>query len=386
MRIAITTDAIYPFTLGGSEIRNYEIAKRLVKKGHEVHIYGGKFWKGSNKIRADNVTIVGVHYFKKGLYNQKGRRYLLDLIKLSLKFPFQLNKENYDLIDNASFNFFNCYSTKLASSINQTPLIFTWHQYFGNYLLGYFGRTKGTIAKILEYFSTKLTKNNLAVSNHVKSELIKRKIPENNIKVIYNGTDLKQINQIKSQKTKYDLIYVGRLNYQKNLELLINSINLIKKQTPNIKICIIGDGEEKNKLINLTKELSLTKNFEFKGEIKDKQKVFQLLKSSKIFVLPSRLEGFPLTIIEANAAGLPIITTRTKYNNTSEYITNNENGLLVNPNPEDFSKVIQTLLKNKNLRKKMSKQGLRKARDFDWDKIADEQEKYYKKIIQNEKS
>ena len=50
MKIAITTDAIYPFTMGGSEIRNHEIAKRLIKKGHEVHIYGAKFWKGKNKI------------------------------------------------------------------------------------------------------------------------------------------------------------------------------------------------------------------------------------------------------------------------------------------------------------------------------------------------
>ena len=53
MKIAITTDAIYPFTLGGSEIRNHEVAKRLVKKGHEVHIYGAKLWKGKNIIKKD---------------------------------------------------------------------------------------------------------------------------------------------------------------------------------------------------------------------------------------------------------------------------------------------------------------------------------------------
>ena len=383
MKIAITTDAIYPFTLGGSEIRNYEIAKRLVKKGHEIHILGGKFWKGPDIIKIDGVIIHGVSEFKK-LYSNSGKRKPFEPLKLSIRMFLHLVEHDYDLIDNASFNFFNCYITKTASSIKQIPLVFTWHQYFGNYLIGYFGKIKGTIAKILEYFSTKLTENNIAVSNHVKSELIKRKIREDCINVIYNGADLNQIRKIKSQRVKYDLIYVGRLNYQKNLELLIKSVNLIKSAIPNTKVCIIGDGEEKQKLINLAENLYLSENFEFQGEIKNKNKVYQLMKSSKIFVLPSRLEGFPLTIIEANACGLPIITTKTKYNNTTEYIKENENGLIAEPNPDDFSKAILKLLKNQKLRNKMSKEGIKKAKNFDWDKIAEEQEDYYKEVIKNE--
>ena len=60
MKIAMTTDVIYPFTVGGSEIRNHEILKRLAKNGHEVHIYGAKLWRGKDIIKLDGISIHGV--------------------------------------------------------------------------------------------------------------------------------------------------------------------------------------------------------------------------------------------------------------------------------------------------------------------------------------
>ncbi|MBT4166178.1 glycosyltransferase family 4 protein [archaeon] len=384
MKIAITTDAIYPFTLGGSEIRNHEIAKRLIKKGHEVHILGGKFWKGNSNIEMDGIKIYGVSDYK-NLYDETGKRKPFEPFLLSIRMFFYLLKEDYDLIDNAAFNFFNCYSTKLVSLINSTHLVFTWHQYFGNYLLGYLGNIKGVIARTLEFFSTKLTKNNLVVSNHVKNELVKKNVLSENIQVIFNGTDLKQIDSVESLNKFYDLIFVGRLNYQKNLSLLIKSVKILKKKFLKLKVCIVGEGEERENLLKLINDFDLKENFDFVGKVEDKGLVYQYLKSSRVFVLPSKLEGFPLTIIEANASGLPIVTTKTFYNNTSEYVKNNVNGLLVKPNAKDFSDAISRLLEDENMLQKMSKQGREKSQNFDWDKIAFEQEKYYLEVIKNGK-
>ena len=381
MKIAITTDAIYPFTLGGSEIRNHEVAKRLVKKGHEVHIYGAKFWKGAETIEIDKIKIHGLTELKT-LYDKKGKRKALQPLKISIKLFSEIINQDFDIIDNAAFTFFNCFSARLSTLIKKTNLVLTWHQYFGTYLLSSLGKPRGIIAMILEKLSTKLTRNNLAVSNYVKNQLIKQKIPEKKIKVIYNGADINKIKKTKSLKEKYDLIYIGRLCYQKNLTLLIESIKLLKKEFPNIKICIIGEGDDEKNLLKLIKKYNLEKNFTFTGRIVNKTKVIQYLKSSKIFTLSSILEGFPLTIIEANVAGLPVITTKTKHNNTTEYIKNNENGLVVKPNPKDFSKAIKTLLQNNKLRKKLSQNSIKKSKDFDWDNITDEQEKYYQQILQ----
>mgnify|MGYP003969280241 FL=1 len=363
MKIAITTDAIYPFTMGGSEIRNHEIAKRLIKKGHEVHIYGAKFWKGKNKIRIEGINIHGAHKYK-SLYNKSGKRSKFQTLILAIKLFNEINKEKFDIIDNAAFTFFNNFTFKLSSIITKTPLVLTWHQYFGDYLLNYFGRIIGNITLILEYSSTKLTKYNLAVSNKIKNDLIKKGVPEKNIRVFYNGADINKINTLKIKKKEFDLIYVGRFNYQKNLKLLIKSLNILKDEFPNIRVCLIGDGEEKEKILNLIKKYNLEKNIKLTGNILDKDKVFTYLKSSKIFVLPSLLEGFPLTIIEANASGLPVITTKTEHNNTNEYIKNNVNGLLTTLEPEDFANKIKYLLKNKDKLNQMSKNSINKSKDI----------------------
>ena len=291
-------------------------------------------------------------------------------------------KNDFDVIDIASFVYFNCYLGKFVSLTKRTPLVFTWHQYFGDYLLGYFGNIKGTIAKLLELGSTKLSTKNIAVSEYVKKELVKNGIKENNIAIIKNGVDLEMVNSIRKQKKKYDLIFVGRLNYQKNLILLIESIKLVKEKIPKIMVCIVGSGEEKEKLLEQIKNFGLEKNFYFVGEIKDKQEVFRYMKSAKIFVLPSLLEGLPLTIIESNACGLPVITTKTKWNNTQEYIeTEGISGILSEPAKEIFSETIINTLKDRKNIKIMSKNGIKKSKDYDWNKIADQIENYYKSLV-----
>jgi len=379
MKIAFVTDVIYPFTIGGSEIRNYEIAKRLVKMGHEIHIFGAKLWEGKDNIEIDGIKIHGVQKYER-LYKKNGKRSVFIPAILSIKIFFELLKNNFDTIDVTAFTFFNCYSVKVASLIKKTPIVITWQQYFGDYLTGYFGRTKGTLARILEFFSTKLTKNNLAVSSFVASELRRRGIKKENIKIIYNGTDIKLINTIKNQEKLYDLIFVGRLNYQKNLPLLVESVKILKKDFPNIKIAIVGKGEEKEKLEGLIKNYGLSENFKFFGEIKEKEKLFSILKSAKIFVLPSILEGFPLTIVEANACGLPIVTTKTKHNNVAEYLKENENGFLCPANPENFAGAISYLLKNPDVLAKTSRFSVQKSANFGWDEIARSQEQYYKSL------
>ena len=380
MKIAIVSDAIYPFTLGGSEVRNHEIAKRLVKRGHEVWIIGGKFWKGKNNLKIDGVNILGVYNYP-NLYSTEGKRRIIDAIGLSINLFFALLDKDYNLIDIAAFGYLNCFSAKILSLIKDKPLVFTWHQYFSSYFIGYFGFLKGNIARILERLSTKLSKNHIAVSEHVKSELVKRGIRKESVEVIYNGADIKLAERVKKQNKSYDLIYVGRLNYQKNLSLLVESINIAKDNLPGIKVCIIGGGAEKKRLLNLIKKYGLEKNFDFLGEIKDRKRIFSLMKSSKVFVLPSLLEGFPLTIVEANACGLPVITTKTEWNNTSEYISNGKNGIFAHPDKNDFSGKIVYLIKNEKIREKMAKIGKKRAENFDWDKIAEKAEEYYFRIL-----
>ena len=102
------------------------------------------------------------------------------------------------------------------------------------------------------------------------------------------------------------------------------------------------------------------------------------MKKSKIFVLPSRFEGFPLVGVEANACGLPIVIADGKWNRTRDFITNN--GFIAKNNPTDFAKKIEILLRNNKKRDKMGRNGRKKVKNLDWDVITEKTENYYLKI------
>lgn len=379
MKIAIVTDAIYPYTIGGSEIRNYEIAKRLVRRGHEVHIYGAKIWKGESAVRKEGIITHGIYPIK-SLYNRKGKRGVLDYVFLGFRVLEELGNENFDLIDCVAFNPFNCFACKYRSIKNKIPLILTWHQYFGRYYLGYFGKIKGIAAVVMERIVSKLSGNNIAVSEKTKEDLIEIGMREN-IEVIENGVDLYFIDKIKTKGKKYDFVFVGRLNYQKNLELLVKSAGILKNEIKDFKICIVGDGKDKERLIYLVNELDLSENFVFLGEIKDRKRVFEIMKESKVFVLPSYLEGFPLVIVEANACGLPLIITNHKWNGAKSYVDNMKNGIIVGCDEESFAFAMKKLVLDDKLRERMSKYGTEKAKRYDWDEITKKVEEYYFDII-----
>jgi glycosyltransferase involved in cell wall biosynthesis len=378
MKIAIVYDMIYPFNIGGVEVRNYELAQRL-SKNHEIHLFGVKLWEGPDIIKKDGLTLHGVCRYK-NLYNFKGTRTIWEPIKFATKLYKPLKKEKFDIIDTSTFVYFHCFTCKAISILNQTPLIFTWHQYWGDYWYNYLGKLKGFIGKTIEKTSSKLTKNHLAISKTTKNDLIKNKLKKENIFLNYDGVNLNEINKSKPTKEKFDLIFVGRLNHQKNVSLLIKTTSLLKKQFPKIKVCIIGDGPERKELKSLTEKLNLTKNIFFKGFIENKEEVYGHMKSSKIFVLSSVLEGFGIVVVEANACGLPVIVIDNKWNASKELIQENKNGLISKNNPQDLKKQITLLLENKNLRDKMNIESKQMAKQFDWDNIAKELEQYYIKI------
>ena len=129
-----------------------------------------------------------------------------------------------------------------------------------------------------------------------------------------NAIDIYQYeyNQVIAEKVRVklnidkDLVigHVGRFNPQKNHEFLINIFNAICQKKENVKLLLIGDGEEKESIIKRVCELGLKNKVIFTGVRSD---VNELLQAMDVFVFPSLYEGLPVTMIEAQAAGLPCI-------------------------------------------------------------------------------
>ena len=380
MKIALIYDMIYPYTIGGAEVRNYSIAKRLAEQGHEVHLYGVKLWKGPDIIKKDGIFIHGVCRYQQK-YNFKGNRSIFEPIKFSYYIFKSLIKEKFDIIDCSAFPYFPAFSCKLYSILKNTPLIITWHEVWRDYWYEYLG-WKGIFGVIIEKIVSKLTKNIVSVSNKTKNNLVKLGVDKKNISVVNNWVDIKEIEAIKKSKEEFDIIYAGRFMKHKNIDILIKSVYLAKKEFPDLKSVIIGDGPEKAKLKALTKRLKLDKNIKFM-DFMLKEEVYGFMKSSKLFVLPSVLEGFGIIVIEANACGLPVITVKHERNASADLIKDYDNGFVCNLSEAHIAEKIIVLLTNNKLMAEMSRNSIKRAKIYDIKSTVSKLEGIYKQCSRN---
>ena len=145
----------------------------------------------------------------------------------------------------------------------------------------------------------------IATSASMKDELISRRISKKKISVIPNPINLNKIKNFKTIKRHKGeglrLVFVGRLAYQKGLDRLIPLLENI----PKIHITIIGDGKEKNNLINIIKKISIIEKIKFLGHLNFP---YPYIAGADYLILPSRWEGLPNVVLESLSLGTPVIT------------------------------------------------------------------------------
>jgi len=188
-------------------------------------------------------------------------------------------------------------------------------------------------------------KNIIAISNSVKKEILVRGVKESKVKIIYNGIDFSKFKQHSEQKNeKINIGCVARIKpLKKGQDILIQAINLLVKVYPNIKCFFAGtyeskDQNEMNNLVTMVENLNLENNVEFLGNIND---IPMFLNNMDIFVLPSRFEGFGISIIEAMAAKVRVIASN--IDGPKEIIVNNNFGYLFKS--EDYNDLYLNLVK-----------------------------------------
>lgn len=375
MRIAFVSDAIFPYNKGGKEKRIFEVTTRLAKRGHEIHLYCMNWWKGPAE-RIEN----GVHlhaickYYP--LYSGE-RRSIAQALIFGLA-CLKLIKEDFDIVDVDHMVFFHLFPTKLICILKRKRMIATWNEVWGkDYWQKYLG-WKGFFGYLVEKFGVLTPDKIISVSKHTTDKLKNDLNFKKKIYIVPNGVDFNKIQKIKPAKEESDVIFAGRLLSHKNIDVLIKSIKLIKEKLPEIKCFIIGDGPEKKELELLVKGLNLEKNIKFLGFLENQNDVYSLMKSAKVFVLPSTREGFGIVVIEANACGIPVITINHKGNAAKDLVAEGKNGFVCQLNEKEIANQIIKVLEN-NSGRKMKNSCIDSAKKFDWDRIVDEIEEVYQK-------
>jgi glycosyltransferase involved in cell wall biosynthesis len=224
--------------------------------------------------------------------------------------------------------FFPLFTVRLVSLLKGKKMYATWNEVWGRkYWQKYMG-ISGILAYIIEKISVFLPNEIITISDQTKERIIKVLGRKQNIIVVPNGVDIERISSIKPAKRNSDIIFAGRLLAHKNIDLLIRSVKILitKYNMPNLKCLIIGEGPERRNLEKLTKALKLRRNVHFLNFLEEHDQVYALMKSSRVFVLPSEREGFGLVVLEANACGIPVVVADHIDNQSRNLVVDGVNG------------------------------------------------------------
>lgn len=152
----------------------------------------------------------------------------------------------------------------------------------------------------------------------------------------------------------YDMIYVGRLTYQKDPQRLIRLCARLKEQKPDLKVAIVGTGELEEELKGLRGELNLQETVHFLGF---QPNPIKMIHDSKAMILTSRWEGTPMCALEAMALGTPVVSTPS--DGMKDLIDHNQNGCL-GETDEELEEGLLRIFREEGFRKTLSENAVRK--------------------------
>lgn len=232
---------------------------------------------------------------------------------------------------------------------------------------------KVEIHKKLRAWLTRQVKRVITPSQYLKKLVCGWGVSNKRIDVIYNaveqfpedvGTKSEIRKQLGFSENDRLIITVGRLVSWKGIDQLIQAIPHLDC---SVKLLVIGDGPEKNKLTELARALSVTTHVQFWGKA-NRSQVLSCLRASDIFVLNTAYEGFSHVLLEAMMVGVPVITTPAGGN--PELVAHLKNGILIEQNTgEELTKQLSNLLDNVSLQTKLIEEGKAAAQRYSWDRL-----------------
>lgn len=270
------------------------------------------------------------------------------------------------------------------------------HTFHGHVFEGYFGKFKTSVFILIERFLALYTSRVVTVSESVKNELLALKIcKENKIKVIPLGLELENLLRIPIKDSGVlNIGIIGRLVQIKNHRLFLEAAAKIigENANPELRFKVIGDGELRRELEEYSHKLNISERVDFLGWQKDLTSVYSNL---GIVALTSVNEGTPVSLIEAMAAGKPVVSTDVggvrdlfgEEQNTGIKPNANfkilERGIAVNSQDYfSFADALSLLLQNNELGERMGRQARQfVAKRFTKDRLIKDIEDLYNTLL-----
>lgn len=386
LNIAMVLDSVTHQT-AGSFISTLRFAENLRKRGHKV-IFLTSMHKGTLKI--DNHNGIPTYRFFSIPIPKTGKQFSLAFPKLS-EVKDVLKKEGIEIVHVMGPTPSALKSIKAARELG-IKIVAHSHTQPENILI-YLPKSI-RLGKITElayrYIINTYKKTDIVICPSKFSEsIIKKYAPEIKTEVISNGVDISKFKKIKYEeilkkynlpKDKKKLLFIGRLDPEKCVDIIIKAMPHILKEFKNVHLAIVGRGNLKDELKKLVQDLKLQDHVTFLGRIPDED-LTPVYNAGDIFILPSLVELEGMVVLEAMACGKPILIANSK-NSASPYFVE-ENGFLFRPwDYKDLAEKALTMLKDEKLLKKMAAKSYAKSKDYDINKSVSMLEKVYYSLNQ----
>lgn len=357
MTILMIVDAWFPHT-GGGQVHVWELSKALADKGHKVVIL-------TRNNGAWNEVYPGVTVKRLGKSSQ--------FSNLKERLSFLASSFFVTLITDCDVIHLHAFSPGLLAPLlkffKRKPVVFTVHGE-GMKIAG---------LPLGEKFLEDLVFYKITYDGQIsvaKQTLVKKGATKN-VWVIPNGVRISDWTGAQRQRNKVKhLIFVGRFFYDKGVDLLIEAFKELKRK--DLDLTIVGEGPELSKLKGLAKGQKIR----FTGKLGG-QKLVNEIRKADLYVMPSRVEGMPIRLLEAWAAKIPIVAT--KVGDNSQYIVNNKSGFLAEANVQSLANSIEKALKSNRL-VNIAESGFNKVQDFTWNNIAEQTLARYKVVKKKDSS
>jgi len=361
----------FPPDIGGSGLRFFKIAQRLARR-HRIDI----FTLGTPNVpnSAESFNIYRLNADKLAILRYHGTN---RVIVHSLSTFFRCLFRSYNIIDVDFWPPSSFFSAKVAKP--GTRVVVSWNVVwpFSVY------RSIGEISNVFAYALSKLSSYNIAVSELARNLLLEHSnLRPDKIEVIPNGID-DAFFKARVEPQWGRMVFVGRLEPQKRLDLLLEAFRIVKKRFSDIELHIVGSGPLYPQLLSASKKM----NGLYLHDSIPAHRVDELiseLSRSWIFVSASEFETFGLSIAESLSLGLPAVITQTPYNCAINEIAKHDcNSLIVEHNkPKAIAEALEMLYKDEKLWEKLSRNAKDSTPFYTWDEVAERVEAVYQKVAE----
>lgn len=347
---------------GGAEIHLHEILSRMVARGHRATLFACGYPGGASEEVVDGVRVIrrGVWWNANFVLPRAMRSFLRDnvadlVIEDINKIPF------------------------LAPLYTRVPVLAVVPHLFGSTV---FHETNPVFALYVMSWEALIPAvyrrcRFAVISPSTRDDLVGRGIDRERIDVVLCGLDHGLFRRLPdvTRHARPTLVHFGRMRRYKAIDVVIRALAMVRRSVPDARLVIIGDGPDRARLEKLAGRLGLQEAVEFAGRMRGEAMV-ELLNRCHVCLNASPKEGWGLTVVEANACGVPVVGSDRP--GLRDSIQDGVTGFLVPyGDAHAFARRTVELLTDTELRERMIGAGETWARSMTWERTADEMEKVF---------